>query len=358
MAAKSTFSEKDFRSYIKIRTALGKTAVDILEELRTVSPSTAPSRATVFRWAKHFSTGQTSVEDARGKVKKPPVTDNKMVSHVQRLVDEDPRVSSHFIAETLDISSSSVLRILKHKLGYTKVCARWVPHFLTEENKGCRVTFAQRLLKIYDGCDQKRLDEIETGDETWVYFFEPKRKAQNKAWIKKSANAPRIVRKSRSTKKVLYTIFFNTKGVIFQKPREKGGTITGVYYNEKVLADIVSYYKRARPTTGLKGIKLLHDNAPAHKSKVVKEYLEEENFETLPHPPYSLDLAPCDFFLFPHLKRQLAGRRFDSRSALGSAVFQCLHQVPKNDFKRSFLDWVQRLKLCVAAKGAYFEGLK
>jgi len=92
------------------------------------------------------------------------------------------------------------------------------------------------------------LDEIVTGDETWVYFFEPKRKAQNKAWIKKGANAPRILRKSRSSK-VLYTIFYTTKGVIFQKPRKKGRSITGVYYKEKVLAGIVRYNKRAKPTT-------------------------------------------------------------------------------------------------------------
>ena len=49
-------------------------------------------------------------------------------------------------------------------------------------------------------------------------------------------------------------------------------------------------------------MRLLHDNAPAHKARIVTEFLESENVNVLPHPPPSPDLAPYDYSLFPKLK--------------------------------------------------------
>lgn len=169
MADNGCFSVRDFRSYIKLRVSLGKTRAVIFEELRTISPTTAPSLATVYRWVKKFSNGKTSIDDNRGKIRKPPVTDEKTVARVKKLVDADPRVSGQFIAQTLDISSGSAFKILKQKLRYKKVCARWVPHLLTQNDQTKRVDYAQRLLNVYENCDQRRLDEIIIGDETWVY---------------------------------------------------------------------------------------------------------------------------------------------------------------------------------------------
>ncbi|KAG5316889.1 MOS1T transposase, partial [Acromyrmex insinuator] len=55
---------------------------------------------------------------------------------------------------------------------------------------------------------------------------------------------------------------------------------------------------------------LHHDNAPAHTSLLVREFLTKNNTLMMPQPPYSPDLAPCDFFLFPKLKRPMKGRRY------------------------------------------------
>ena len=78
----------------------------------------------------------------------------------------------------------------------------------------------------------------------------------------------------------------------------------------------------------------------------------------LPHPPYSPDLAPADFFLFPKLKRMLSGRKYGSCNAVASAVYQCLKRMPKPDYKNAFRKWLKRLKLCVSHNGEYFEGNK
>jgi histone-lysine N-methyltransferase SETMAR len=76
---------------------------------------------------------------------------------------------------------------------------------------------------------------------------------------------------------------------------------------------------------------LLHDNAPAHRSILVQEELARQQITVLPHPPYSPDLASCDFFLFHHLKAKISvlqgGRQCHKRCRMGiscqyvSAVF-------------------------------------
>jgi transposase len=57
---------------------------------------------------------------------------------------------------------------------------------------------------------------------------------------------------------------------------------------------------------------LHHDNAPAHASLLIRIYLVKHQTSVVPHPPYSPELAPVDFFLFPKLKTTLKGRRFQT----------------------------------------------
>ena len=151
---------------------------------------------------------------------------------------------------------------------------------------------------------------------------------------------------------------FNSKGPILQIPVPKRSSVTGKFYRESVLTQLVDFYQKRRQRTGVRGIKLLHDNAPAHKSATVQEYLKESGLDVLDHPPYSPDLSPCYFWLFPRLKEMLAGHRFESRCGIGSAVYQCLQHIPKEDFWAAFQKWVDRCKMCVEADGAYFEGLR
>ena len=115
------------------------------------------------------------------------------------------------------------------------------------------------------------------------------------------------------------------------------------------------FYNKKRPSKGWSGVDLLHDNASSHKCEVVKSFLASEKVNVLNHPPYSPDLSPFDFFLFPRLKKMFSGNKYMSRSSLGSTIYQCLKQIPKEDYLSAFLDWVKRLQKCVSVKGEYFE---
>ena len=96
---------------------------------------------------------------------------------------------------------------------------------------------------------------------------------------------------------------------------------------------------------------------PLISVRLLSLFLASEKVKVLNHPPYSPDLSPCDFFLFPRLKKMLSGNKYTSRSSLGSAIYQCLQQIPKEDYLSAFHDWVKRLQKCVSEKGEYFEGL-
>ena len=142
---------------------------------------------------------------------------------------------------------------------------------------------------------------------------------------------------------MLYAIFFDSKGPVLQIPVPKGSSVTGKFYRESVLTQLVDSYQKRRPRTGVRGIKLLHDNAPAHKFARVQEYLKESGLDVLDHPPHSPELSPCDFWLFPRLEEMLAGHRFESRCGIGSVVYQCLQHIPKEDYRAAFRKWVERI---------------
>ena len=154
------------------------------------------------------------------------------------------------------------------------------------------------------------MEEIVTDDETWIYHFKPDSKAKNKVWVSSEGDRPVIARRCKTSNRMLFAIFFDSKGPVLQIPVSKGSSVTVKFYRGSVLTQLVDFYQIRRPRTGVRGIKLLHDNAPAHKSATVQKYLEESGLDVLNHPPYSPDLSPCDFWLFPRLQEMLAGHRF------------------------------------------------
>ena len=111
-----------------------------------------------------------------------------------------------------------------------------------------------------------------------------------------------------------------------------------------IYTDQFTCYNKKQPSKGWSGVHLLHDSASSHKCEVVKSFLASEKMKVLNHPPYSPDLSPCDFFLLPRHKKMLPGNKYTSRSSHGSAIYQCLQQIPKEDYLSAFRDWVERLQ--------------
>ena len=74
--------------------------------------------------------------------------------------------------------------------------------------------------------------------------------------------------------------------------------------------------------------------------------------KTVPHPPYSPELAPCDFWLFPKLK----GCRYETIEEMKEAVTKVIDMLTQEDFHENFQKLLERYNKCIAAGGDYFEG--
>jgi len=90
---------------------------------------------------------------------------------------------------------------------------------------------------------------------------------------------------------------------------QKGSTVTGAYYVDE-LCKLRKELKSKRRGKLRHGVLLLHDNVPAHTSAVATSAVAECGYKLLLHPPYSPDLAPSNFCLFPLLKEHLSGIHF------------------------------------------------
>ena len=101
---------------------------------------------------------------------------------------------------------------------------------------------------------------------------------------------------------------------------------------------------------------MLHHNTPCHTAISVNEFLTKKGIPVFPHSPYSLDLSPCDFFLFPKFKFHLRGCHFGTVDNIQKVVTDQLRALPHEDFQHCYRQWEQRLRRCVASEGNYFEG--
>ena len=177
---KVTFSASEMRSYLKVCSAIGQNASEIFEKWQSKPLESSVSKVSVCRWVRLFESRISGISENREKAKTCTTTTSTTVAAIKAIIDEDIRVIDHGIADRVGIHSSSVLRVLHKDFGLKKLLARWIPHILSDQNKGVWLDYAKKRWNIRKKCDKRRLGEIGTDDETWINFFEPHRKSQNK----------------------------------------------------------------------------------------------------------------------------------------------------------------------------------
>ena len=156
-------------------------------------------------------------------------------------------------------------------------------------------------------------------------------------------------------KKLMIIIFIGIKGLVLLTHKPANQSINSDFFIENVL-------KPLEEITNVKDVKkkrkvmYIHfDNAPAHSSCVVKDYFKSSLLKQLPHPPYSPDLAPCDFGLLGTMKETFQGLSFDSEEDLIEAIKNFFNEMPPQFWENIFNNWIERLHKCICAAGDYFE---
>lgn len=346
--------KKEFRAVIKHFYLAGKKATEIQQILQEVHGTSTPSLPTISFWVNEFKRGRTDTDDEPRSGRPKTATNQEMIDKVHDIVLADRRVKVLEIAEAVGISADRVWTILHEHLDMSKLSARWVPRLLTPEQRRNRVVTSESCLKMYKRNPQEFLRRFVTVDETWIHHYTPESKEQSKQWTSPSERAPKKAKTVISAGKVMATIFWDAHGIILIDYLEKGRTITSQYYCA-LLDKFDAALKEKRPHLQRKKILFHHDNAPAHSSLLTTEKLIKLRYELLPHPPYSPDLAPCDFFLFPNLKKSMAGKRYRSNEEVIAATEAYFEELPKTYYTEGLKKLEYRWEKCVDLQGDYIE---
>ena len=100
-----------------------------------------------------------------------------------------------------------------------------------------------------------------------------------------------------------------------------------------------------------RGVLLLHDNAPAHKSRLSMAAIHGCRFQLVDHPPFSADLAPRDYFLFGNLKQRLRGTKFRDDSEVQSAVEEYFDGCDRSFFLNGLKHLKSQREKCIEVEG-------
>ncbi len=354
-------SREEQRVSLKFLVNSGSTPIECWQSLSQVYGQNTMSKTQVRMWWRCFSSGETSVKNKpkSGRPRSQRTAANK--NKVEQLVQQDGRCSVRNIADQTGLKKDLVWTILKKDLNRMKKSAHFVPHLLTQEQKDFWKKICEENLALIRQDHREMLSRIVTGDETWIATFEPETKRQSAAWVAVGDLPPQKAVRQCAQTKTMYTVFFDFQGVIHCEFLEKDATIDSDCYIA-TLGCLKEQIRKKRPflwekdAEGNRSFLLHQDNAPVQTSVPTLAKFGEWGINLLAHPPYSPDLAPCDFHLFPKLKEKLCGRRFRTVADVQEETRQILKAFPEEFYEQAIADLVTRWKKCCAVNGDYFEG--
>ena len=129
--------------------------------------------STVAKWSAEFKPGQDSLEDDPRPGCPADVISQEIITCVGRLVLNNHRIKSAWLAPECGISNESVYTIIHEHLGMSKESARWVPRNLNMQDCQQRVELSQELLEVYNANPGDFHTRLVTGDDTWLHHCDP-----------------------------------------------------------------------------------------------------------------------------------------------------------------------------------------
>jgi len=239
-----------------------------------------------------------------------------------------------------------------------KVCdwkfnLRWVPHKLDANDETERRARSEDLLQILEECQQNGFLALLTGDESWFLFAY----SEFGVWAASRDEVPDEVR-TKVIRKCMISLIWGVAGIQSLIAVPKGMKYNTEFFCQQFVPDLKSNICSGARRRILKGYLIHLENAAAHNSRSSNECLEATNARRVPHPAYSPDLAPSDFFLFGFLKekfRRIAHPDDEDLISRGQAIF--------NEIRESVLilvdmTWIKRFRWVLKNKCEYYSKWK
>jgi hypothetical protein len=146
---------------------------------------------------------------------------------------------------------------------------------------------------------------------------------------------------SKSEIKSMHITFFDIKGIIHLEFIPLGQAVSQAYYVKHVLEQLHEAVRRKRPELWLNNWILRHDSAPANKALSFNQFVAEKSITEMEHTPYSADLDPNNFWLFPKINSVFKGRRFQDIENIQKNM-TTLKATVQQEFQKCFQQWQHR----------------
>lgn len=223
-------SREHFRAMIFYDFKLNLTEQQSHDRLRLAFVDEAPSYSTVFRWFAEFNRGRSSLSDEHREGRPSTAVTTENIDAVRNMIETDRHVTYHEIQASLGIGASQVHSILHEHLGVRKLCARWIPHNLTVAQKKQRVTWCKATLKKFNRGASNLISHIVTGDESWIYCYDPETKQQSTVLVFRDEPNPTKVVRARSAAKRMVASFYGKAGHVATVALEDRNTVNADWY--------------------------------------------------------------------------------------------------------------------------------
>ena len=335
--------KEHFRHILLFYFRKGKNASQAHKKLCAVYGDEAIKERQCQNWFAKFRSGDFSLKDEKRSGRPVEVDDDL----IKAIIDSDRHSTTREIAEKLQVSHTCIENHLK-QLGYVQKLDTWVPHELKETHLTQRINSCDLLKKRNE--NYPFLKRMITGDEKWVVYNNIERK---RSWSRPGEPAQTTSKAGIHQKKVLLSVWWDYKGIVYFELLPPNRTINSVVYIEQ-LTKLNNAVEEKRPELiNRKGVVFHHDNARPHTSLVTRQKLLELGWDVLPHPPYSPDLAPSDYFLFRSLQNSLNGKNFNNDDDVKSYLIQFFANKNQKFYERGIMMLPERWQKVIDQNGQY-----
>jgi hypothetical protein len=174
-------------------------------------------------------------------------------------------------------------------------------------------------------------------------------------WVASWDDADDIERPSHFRQKTMLTIFFNGTGEYKMAILPLGQKMNRTSFMECVIGPLTEVCYPEGRKSHERRVMVHSDNAPIHNTEEIQEHLTDFGFKRMEHPPYSLDLASCDFYLFSVMKENFSGQCFESVDELFFAFEAFLRGLSADFLQTVFLEWERLFRVFCDNRGEYVE---
>ncbi|UYV82257.1 SETMAR [Cordylochernes scorpioides] len=211
------------------------------------------------------------IEIFRQGIRKLPERTPKMCKKITDLIKENPRTTLLELEKDTGISKTTIGRIVTKDLKLKKTPAKFIPRFLTNEQKLCRLATCENMLEM-TRTDPEWKDKVITGEKTWVYGYDPETKRQSAEWRGQSEPRPKKSRILKSRNKVLLVAFLDNKGIVHHEYLPAGQTVIKEMYLD-ILRHLREAIREKMPEKWPNGDWILHyNNARPHTAHLVTSF--------------------------------------------------------------------------------------